>query len=273
MSILEPDLGYLRGAIESLLQQSYRTFEVIVLEDPSPTSAESLVAEFDDPRIIYRRNPENVSLAESRNRCIELARGQLLAVMDADDICHPERLAKQYAFMQAEGDVAVLGSQISLIDAAGESRGFRKYPLQDQAIRQAMRRFNPLAHPSIMMRKSAILAAGGYDPASGGVCDDYDLWSRLASSSARFANLSEVLLQYRLHGGSTKSRKLRQTLADSIRIKKKYFGPRFTARERLRILGEQALLRMPAPMVLRLFRMTNLSSRPTSKSRQEGRLS
>jgi glycosyltransferase involved in cell wall biosynthesis len=261
MSVAAPDLEYLASALGSLLEQNYVNFEIILLEDPSPRSAESLVRQLADPRIIYRRNERAMSLAESRNRCIELARAELLAIMDADDICHPRRLEKQLEFMQANESVSVLGTQIAIIDADGQTKGFRRYPLEHAAILQAMRRFNPLAHPSIMMRKSAVLAAGGYRYEGDNICDDYDLWSRMAGTPSRFANCPEPLLQYRIHEGSTKSRKLHQTLRDSIRIKQKYFGQVMSPRERLRILGERALLCMPARLVSQLFALTNIRRR------------
>jgi len=253
MSVLAPDLEYLRAALQSLARQSMADFELIILEDPSASSAEELVAEFEDPRLIYKRNTKVVSLAESRNRCIQMANADLLAIMDADDICHPERLQKQSDFLSRNETVDVLGSQIAIIDSQARGKGYRSYPTEHAALIRAMRRFNPLAHPSIMMRKSAVLAVGGYHEEAAGACDDYDLWSRMAEQGMRFANHPEALLEYRLHPGSMKSRLLHQTLRDSIRIKRKYFGSRLGQRERMRILGEQALLCMPAGMVSRLF--------------------
>jgi GT2 family glycosyltransferase len=181
------------------------------------------------------------------------ARAPLVAWLDADDVALPGRLAKQAAFLDAHPDVAVAGSWLELIDEKGRTLGYRCYPTNDAAIRAALPRFNPIPQPGVMARREALLAAGGYVERPDGVCEDYDLWCRLARTGARFANLPEPLTRYRIHLGAMKARKLRGTLRDSIRIKRRYYGGALGARGRLRLFGERALCLLPPRLVLRLF--------------------
>ena len=257
MSVLAPNPDFLRAAVESVLTQTEADLELIVLEDPSDQPAAPVLAEFADDRLRHEQNPKRVSLAESRGQTLELARADLVAIMDADDIADPNRLRRQCDFLDQHTEVDVVGSQIAVMAADGTQKGYRHYPLAHDEIVVAMRRYNPLAHPTIAMRKAAELSTGGYTELAGGTCEDYGLWSRMAQRGHGFANLPEALLRYRLHAGSHKSRLLRQTLRDTIWIKHQYWRPQFDLGDQLRLLGERALGCLPAPLVSALFqRMT-----------------
>jgi cellulose synthase/poly-beta-1,6-N-acetylglucosamine synthase-like glycosyltransferase len=126
---------------------------------------------------------------------LHLARSEFIARMDADDVSHPERLEAQLTYMQANSDVAVLGSAYFLIDDQGCIHGKVDTHQSDFDIRRALRYGNPICHPSVMLRREAILAEGGY--LGGKNAEDYDLWLRLAIGRRwRFANMSVPLLSY-----------------------------------------------------------------------------
>lgn len=126
---------------------------------------------------------------------LHLARAPLVARMDADDVSHPERLARQVAFMNAHPEVTVLGTSSRLIDEQGQVVGHINAPTADRDIRRTMRYRNPMCHPSVMLRRDPVQAVGGY--LGGKNAEDYDLWVRLANATtARFANLPEPLLDY-----------------------------------------------------------------------------
>lgn len=126
---------------------------------------------------------------------LHLAHSPFIARMDADDVSGPERLAMQLAFMQANDDVAVLGSSYFLIDDHNHVHGKVDVPETDLAIRKALRFGNPICHPSVMLRRDAILAEGAY--LGGKNAEDYDLWLRLSMGQRwRFANLPAPLLSY-----------------------------------------------------------------------------
>ncbi len=266
MSVLDPDHTYLREALRSVLDQSLQELEIVLLEDPSRTSAAALVAELGDPRLRYVLNDERVPLAISRRQTLDLARADVVAIMDCDDICEPTRLERQCAFLDEHEDVDVVGTQIAVIKSDGTPRGYRSYPLDHDAIVAAMRRFNPLAHPTVVMRKVAVEEAGGYRSCAGGTVDDYELWSRMATSGRRFANLPDALLRYRLHDASMKSRLVRQTLADTIWVKRQYWRNDLGLRGHLRIAGEAILSQLPPRVVSALFRQ--LTIRPRLRAAQ-----
>jgi GT2 family glycosyltransferase len=185
---------------------------------------------------------------------------------DADDEWEPTRLAEQVAFLAAHPDVAVVGSSIRFIDEKSEIRGIRSYPTDHAAIIAAMPVYNPLAQSSVTMRRGVVLAAGGYPDRADCICEDYELWSRLAHRGARFANLERPLVLYRLHRGAMKSRRLRATIRDTLWIKRTYWSDRPGLRARLRRWGERALLLLPTRLVHGLFVRTTFR-----RAREEGR--
>ncbi len=254
MSVLRPRPAHLREALRSVLAGSTADLEVVVLEDPPHGAVAEALAEVGDARVRHERSEGPTGLAESRNRTLALARAPLVAVMDADDICAPDRLERQVRFLGAHPEVAVVGGQIAVVDQDGALLGYRSYPLRHESIARALRRYNCLAHPSVMFRRQAVLDAGGYRSRGGAACDDYELWSRMACAGHRFANLPDVVLRYRLHAASMKARLVRETLRDTLWIKRQYWSRDRDLGDRLRVLGERILLRLPPPVVGALFR-------------------
>lgn len=246
------------AALRALAAQDGCDFEVVVLEDPPHGAARDAALEVGDPRIRYVANPEPMGLAAARNRLLELARGDLVAIADADDVCLPHRLALQAGRMAAEPALTVLGGAIEVVRDDECMVGTREYPCEHAAILAAMRRFNPFAHPTVVFRKDAVRAVGGYRALPHGTCDDYDLWSRLAHAGARFANLPEPLVRYRLHAGAHKARLLRATLRDTLHVKREHWGAGAGLADRARALGERALLLLPPRLVTRLFETVTL---------------
>lgn len=252
-TVLRADPRHFRVTAQSVAAQTFTDFEWIVVEDPPHGCVADVLAGAGIARVDHMRAPRPSSLAAARNVAIARARGQLIAILDADDECASERLARQVAAFTAEPGLAVVGSAIEVVDEDGRRLGFRAHPAADAAIRAAMRRFNPLAHPSVMLRREAIEAVGGYRDLGEGACDDYDLWSRIARAGGRFRNLPQALLRYRVHGGAMKARRLRATLRDTLRVKREHWSAELTLGDRMRMLGERALLLLPPPLVMRLF--------------------
>jgi glycosyltransferase involved in cell wall biosynthesis len=215
-------------------------------------SAAELLSSFNDPRIRLVSNPERTGLISQRNRTLAKAKAEWVAMLDADDAMEPDRLAKQWEYVQQHPETDVLGSRLTIINAEGQAIGSRSYPQTHEEIGRAFRRFNAIPQPATLARKSAILDAGGYTfefPV-----EDYDLWSRMAGRGAKFANHPEALTRYRIGGGS-KNDKLRNTIRLTREVKRRYWKKQMTPRDRLRYWGEGALLCLPAGLVVRLFRM------------------
>ena len=257
MPVLNPHPVYFRQAVQSVLAQTFTDFELIIVEDPSASDGKALIADIRDPRIRHIQNPARTSLVDQRNRALAETRAELIALLDADDIMQPDRLAKQLAFLEKHPEIGVLGSQLFIIDGDGAQVGLRAYPLEHDEIVRSMARYNPIAQPSVMCRKHLIVEANGYQYRTFPVNEDYELWSRLATRGVRFANHSEPLLRYRVHPMGTKAMMLHNMLRATLDVKKQFWRDHMDAHAKLRFYGERALLRLPASWVLKLFIMTH----------------
>lgn len=188
---------YLEESIESVINQTYNNFELLIINDGSTDSSEQIVKNIDDPRITLVNNDGNRGLIYTLNKGIELAKGSYIARMDSDDICHPARLDRQIRFLQGNEDVAMAGTFVEIIDDNGKLIDHGDYPVQSTEIRHTLLEYCCFCHPSVMYRKDAVLAAGGYR-SEFRHAEDYDLWLRIAECYP-VANVPEYLLKYRMH--------------------------------------------------------------------------
>jgi GT2 family glycosyltransferase len=209
VSILLPiynGAGLLGEAIESALAQSYRDFELLVLDDASVDDGAAIAEGFGDPRVQVIRNERNLGQVATLNRGLQEARGEYVARLDQDDACLPERLERQVALLDAEPDVAVAGTWVDVVDEAGtvvhEARA--RLDVVVDTIHGILIDRLPLAHPSVMFRRDVVLAADGYDEAVR-YCEDMDLWRRLVLAGHELRVVPEPLLRYRRHAGQQSS--------------------------------------------------------------------
>jgi len=187
-------------AIDSILGQTLADLELVVIDDGSTDGSRRILSAFagrdSRVRLISR---ENSGLATTLNEGIRLATAAYVAIMNADDIAFPDRLAKQAVFLDTHENVAVVGSQTRFLAAGAIAAPATRLPQSPSDVRRLLETASPLAHPAVMFRRQAVLDAGLYrqqvTPA-----EDYDLWLRLADR-AELANLPDVLLHYRLHPG------------------------------------------------------------------------
>ena len=193
---------YIGAAIESILAQSYRDFEFIIVGGGfihSDRTAE-LIASYQkrDSRIVVVSRYQ--SHAASLNLGISLAKGEYIASMDDDDISLPERLARQVAFLDANPGVGIVGTQCLYSDEINHRQYTHATPLTDAGIRAWFVRGNPFIHGSIMVRRDVMDKVSGYDGRYA-AAEDYEMMMRLAAVT-RMANLPEVLYVYRIRPGS-----------------------------------------------------------------------
>lgn len=194
---------YLRQAMDSVLGQTYGDFEFIIIDDDSTDETLQILGRYDDPRIRLMQNQSHLGLSRSLNSGLNAARGEYIARMDADDVCLPERLEKQVRFLDRHAEVAALGTGIRFMDEQGKAIRDVQMPTDDALIKWKLCFMNPIAHPSVMMRRAAIDAIGGYDPEL--TCSqDYDLWWRLSGHN-QLANLPDILMLLRQHAGQVTS--------------------------------------------------------------------
>ena len=248
----------LEAALASVLGQTHTKLELLVVEDRSERPAADVLRACGDERVRHVVQDEKSSMAAARNRGLALARGTFVAMHDGDDVSDARRIEEQLRLLESRPDVDIVGTSIHIVDEVGRRTGARAYPQTHEAILEALPRFNPIAHPTVMFRKDVVESAGGYDESAARVCEDYELWSRLAHRGARFFNLEERLLEYRLHASASKRTRLRATPADTLAIKDRYWREARTLRDRARIGVERGLLHLPPRFVYWLFRKTQL---------------
>lgn len=218
---------YLAEAMQSVLNQTFRDFEVIVVDDGSTDATKSMLDAIAkaDPRVrvISRANK---GLTVSLNEALAVARAPLVARMDADDVALPERFAKQVAFLAEHPEVVVVGSAVELVDPFGIHIGLMNVPTDHAAIDASLLQGNGgvIVHPVSMFRINAVRALGGYLEQYNN-SEDLDLWLRLAEVG-RAANLPDVLLKYRRDLGSVSHTKR----DNQLRMKSEILGDAYKRR-------------------------------------------
>ncbi|MFA7296941.1 MAG: glycosyltransferase family 2 protein [Dehalococcoidia bacterium] len=183
--------------LDSILAQTFEDFELVAVDDCSTDATPRILAEYAarDPRVRVVRNERNSRICRTLNHGIEVARAALIARIDADDWCYPDRLAKQVAYMDAHPEVVVSGGTIEICDERLQPLTIRAYHPDDRAIRAQLFRYSPFAHPAVIYRTEAVRAVGGYNP-SLREGEDYDLYFRLGTLGA-FGNLPDRLIRLR----------------------------------------------------------------------------
>jgi glycosyltransferase involved in cell wall biosynthesis len=205
---------YLGAAIQSILEQDRCDFELLVIDDGSEDGSLQIARGFEhDPRVRVIPQPWR-GLVAVLNLGTAEARGEFIARMDADDISVPGRLARQVAFLHSNPSIAAVGSAVQLIDAEGAVVGRLIPRLSAAEIREALLSGSALFHPTVMLRRQALVDIGGYRAAFV-AAEDYDLWLRL-SEQAELANVSDVLLHYRVHEEQVSSRKACQQILSRL---------------------------------------------------------
>lgn len=245
VSILVPVYNaeaFIEATISAVLEQTFNDFELILLDDASTDGTSAIIKGFNDKRIIYVRNDTNLGISATRNRLIDIAKGEYIAVLDHDDICLPHRLEQQVAFLDKHKDVAMIGSWFELFcrkDAPLWRRAVTNlgwvwcHPLRPEW--NDLQKGNVMMHPTIMYRRklfsdAGIKYRGEYSPA-----EDYDLVRQAMEHGMILVNLPQVLLRYNLHGKNLSvvrkqemfdvDKKLKYEIAHFLGRKNKLFYP------------------------------------------------
>lgn len=207
---------YLKEAIESILKQTFKDFEFLVIDDKSTDGSLAIIKNFHDQRIKLFQNKSRLGLSKCLNLLINRARGAYIARMDGDDISFPNRLEKQSAFLNKNPQVVLVGSWAIIINQQGQEVGKLQYPINYQDIKRSILSYNPFIHPSVCFRKEIIQEIGGYDKQLF-YCQDYDLFLRLVTKYP-CVNIPEFLFKFRWQPDFAKQKKQHLT-ALKIRLK------------------------------------------------------
>lgn len=198
---------FLAEAISSVLSQSFTDFEFLVHDDGSTDGSMDILKRFaqTDARITVSQG-ENQGLTASLNQLCGRARGDLVARIDADDVCLPERFARQVRYMDTHPDVVVVGGKSLNIDADGRPISIISPPqTHDDIDRFNLRGNTAFQHSAVMIRKDAFVGVQGYNEIYR-VAEDHDLWLRLGEIG-KLANIPDVLIKYRIHANSISATK------------------------------------------------------------------
>jgi glycosyltransferase involved in cell wall biosynthesis len=188
---------FLRSAIQSVLDQTFKDFELIIIDDASLDNTKMIVESYKDPRIKLFVNERNRGPGYSRNIGIHNAQGKFIAILDSDDIALPYRLGYEAKYLENHPDISVICGAHEAIDENGFVIGNHKYPQNPISMRWKLLFRNCISHSTVMARKIDVLSVGGYSvdlPPS----EDYYLWGKMAKSF-KFVQIDLILSQYRIH--------------------------------------------------------------------------
>jgi len=189
---------YVAEAIESIIYQTFKDFEFIIIDDGSTDCSLEIIEGYSekDLRIKVIRNQHNIGIPRTRNKGIDLAQGEYVAFMDSDDISLPERFAKQIDFMEKNPEIFVLGTQCEFIDSKGNYIRTKNLPLLPIEVRWFL--YGKSIINSSVMARSELFKLLGYKHKNIKSASDYEIWTRI-SEKFLIANLPDVLLRFRRH--------------------------------------------------------------------------
>jgi len=206
------DQDFVAKAIKSVVQQLTDDMELLIIDDHSTDQTSEIINDFQSQysniRII--RNQQNQGLGYSLALGVEQAKGKYVIRIDSDDVCMPDRFAKQIRFFEENPDIDILGGGAIEIDEDGNQGVIRGMPLSHEEIVKSIWAC-PLIHPTVAFKRDKILQAGNYNP-NIRRRQDYDLWFRCAKQGFKFANFAEPLIYYRFSSDSHKKQRLNHAI-------------------------------------------------------------
>ncbi|MFK7779968.1 MAG: glycosyltransferase [Candidatus Gracilibacteria bacterium] len=251
---------YIGEAIKSILNQGFNDFEFIIIDDCSTDNSYKICKDYSekDDRIKLYKNEKNIGVVKTRNKLLEKVsdKSNYIAIIDADDIARNDRLEKEYNFLENNEDYSIVGSFLNIIDETGKIIGHRKYPKNNKSVGKIICKKSPLAQPSVMIRKTSLEKVGNYNE-DFERCQDYELWFRFFNAGFKIGNIEEELLNYRVFFEQGKSKHLKLTLNNTIKIQSKYIFKKkyFSISNIVYFYLEKLLLFLPNNLILWLFKI------------------
>lgn len=192
---------YLNVSVQSIIDQTFKDFEFLIVNDYSTDNSVKIIESFNDKRVVIHNNDRNLGQTKSLNIGLKLARGKYVARMDADDMAFPLWLEKLVKFFEKHQEYVAIGSQAVVIDSTGKIKKMRKVPDSFQEIIFRIFFDSPMNHVSVLLNRELILKNGGYDEEFK-VTQDYELWSSLIRNNYSITNIPDTLVSYRVHTSS-----------------------------------------------------------------------
>lgn len=219
---------FLGLAVESVLGQTYKNWELLIIDDASTDSTESIIATYTqkdsakyDSRIRSIKNAANLGISKTRNRGLHEARGTYIAMLDSDDIwLDPEKLAKQIAAFEKNTKLGIAGTWITQIDETGKTLRNIAFAQSDADIRRTFVYYNSIVQSSVLFLKQAALDAGGYDETLA-TMEDTDLWLNIGTKY-EIETLPVYAVGYRVHKNSITKNRRKQVARDQMTVFKRW---------------------------------------------------
>lgn len=214
-------------SVESVLRQTYGRFELLIMDDSSREDTKAAVDRYrKDSRVRIYRPEKRLGFVPSLNRGLDIARGDYIARMDADDVARPGRFEKQVKYLISHPQTDILGGQIRIINEKSQITGSRFYPLGGLQLAVFFCVRTPVAHPAVMFRKSIADAGYRYDE-SLKKAEDIDFWLRLYRDGYKIENLADVILDFRTEAGFMEKRVMNKEQEHYVlKIRRRYFSMR-----------------------------------------------
>lgn len=215
--------NFIKDNLDSLISQTYKNIEIVVCDDASSDKTVSIVKRYQekDERIKIIQNEKNLGITLNMNNGIKNCNGKYIAILDADDWSYPYRIEEQVKIMENNPNVVVCSGYMDICDEELNMKTTREYPLEDQEIRKAIIRYNPISHPASIWRASKLLETSLYNNRLP-IARDYDLVVRI-SEFGEYRNIPKSLIKYRVRKGSETGKKTRQTQWYSFYVQMKAY--------------------------------------------------
>ena len=210
------DKELLKRSIESVLTQTVSDFELLICDDGSSDEAKAYLnsAADKDKRIVLVRNGNLFTLPQKLNACLAAAKGKFVARMDDDDYSHPDRFLRQTEFLEKHPEIYFCGCNVNLA-RNGETVGIKNFPEYPSV--EDFYFVQPFIHPSLMLRREALEAVGGYSEDKYSIlCEDYDILLRLYASGYKGANIQQLLFDYTVSETAKGNRKMKHRINEAV---------------------------------------------------------
>lgn len=252
---------YIEQAILSVLNQTFKDFELIIIDDNSTDSTFKIINKFalKDSRIRVLQSKKNLNCGGDKcaNLGLEAARGKYIARMDADDITYPTRFEKQIKFLEKNKNIYLVGSNADVINHMGEIIGEKNEPLTSDAIYKAYFGFHPLIHPTCVFRNKLKKGKKFKYEIKYSANNDYYTFFKLICQGYKFVNMEEKLIKYRIHSHNATFVDMKQKFVNSLKIRLSIvhnYGYRPSVKDVLMLSAQTAtVMLLPERVLLKIY--------------------
>lgn len=249
---------YIRECVESIIGQTYENIEIIIIDDKSTDNTLEIAEEYQkkNPKVFVYQNEKNLGIGANRTKGIGIANGTYICWQDSDDVAFPKRIELQVDYLEVHEKVGVVGGFLEFMSEDGKPLKTRKYEEKDAALRKSIFRYNPVAQPASMFRRSVYQEVGTYDEELD-VSEDIEMLFR-TGVHYEFANVQEKVIRYRQLDTSLTRSKLRKMELTVLRLRRRYAtnsAYKFTFLDGVYNLAQFTSIILPIPVRLALFQL------------------